>query len=64
MYVMISLCVCWQRGREVLQGAMAVVEEEAKASRQELLLLMEAEIKTRYTVLYRWYMPFMYRIAG
>lgn len=36
-----------EQGREVLQGALSVAEKESKASRQELLTVVEAEIKTR-----------------
>lgn len=36
-----------ERGREVLQGALSVMEKESKARRQELLAVVEAEIKTR-----------------
>ena len=31
----------------MLQGAVSVVEDEAKVSRQELLSVLEAEIRTR-----------------
>lgn len=36
-----------EEGRKVLQGAVSVAEEEAKVSRQDLLSVLEAEIKTR-----------------
>ena len=36
-----------EEGRKVLQGAVSVVEDEAKVSRQELLSVLEAEIRTR-----------------
>lgn len=39
---------CGDQGRAVLQGALSVVEEEAKVSRQEILAVLEAEIKTRW----------------
>ena len=52
MYILFFLRVwCVQRGMEVLQGAVSVVEEEGKASRQELLAVVEAEIKTRCGIL-------------
>ena len=38
---------CGERGREVLQGTVSVLEEEGKAGRQELSAIVEAEIKTR-----------------
>ena len=35
----------------MLQGAVSVAEEEAKVTRQELLSVIEAEIKTRSVAL-------------
>ena len=47
MFMYVCVPQCGEQGREVLQGAVSVVEEEAKVSRQEISAVLEAEIKTR-----------------